>query len=117
MSLYTLFFAHSTNETFFYCFTQVGVTEENMIHNKILWELIEDVNVRMKNVSDFLTDICPEVSCEVVPISDIFGPSITDPTMEMIIVSKETIRGGEKINESKLKLHQQRFYFLHVTLF
>lgn len=80
---------------------QVGVTEENMIHNKLLWELIQDIDIRIKNVIDFLTDICPDIECNVVPISDIYGPTITDPTMEMIVVSDETVRGGHKINESK----------------
>lgn len=73
-----------------------------MTHRKLLWELIEDIDVRIKNVSDFLKDICSEIQHNVVPISDIYGPTITDPTMEMIIVSDETIGGGEKINESKL---------------
>lgn len=73
-----------------------------MIHSKLLWELIEDIQIRMKKVGDFIHDICSEITCDVVPISDIFGPSITDPTMEMIIVSDETIKGGHKINDSKL---------------
>lgn len=72
-----------------------------MIHNKILWELIEDIDIRMKNVSNFLNDICPEIECHVIPISDPFGPTIKDPTMDIIIVSAETIKGGQKINESK----------------
>lgn len=73
-----------------------------MIHSKTLWELIEDTPVRMKKVSDFMSDICSEIHCNVVPIADSCGPSITDSTMEMIIVSDETVRGGLKINESKL---------------
>lgn len=73
-----------------------------MIHSKLLWEFIEDVNIRIKKVENFLNDICHEVVCNVVPISDIFGPTITDPSMEMIVVSEETIRGAQKINDSRL---------------
>lgn len=76
----------------------VGVTEENMLLNKPLWEFIEDIDVRVKNVKDFLIDICPELEYNIVPISDPFGPAITDPTMELIVVSQETLKGGEKIN-------------------
>ncbi|XP_074040395.1 bifunctional coenzyme A synthase-like [Leptinotarsa decemlineata] len=76
----------------------VGVTEENMLQSKILWELIEDIEVRVTNVSDFLKDICPELEYNIVPISDPFGPAIVDPSMEMIVVSEETMKGGEKIN-------------------
>ncbi|XP_044253000.1 bifunctional coenzyme A synthase-like [Tribolium madens] len=81
----------------------VGVTEESMFPGKILWELIENLNVRIQNVENFLTDICAELEYHVVPISDPFGPSITDPTMEMIVVSEETVKGGQKINEIRLK--------------
>ncbi|KAJ8971839.1 hypothetical protein NQ317_001552 [Molorchus minor] len=77
----------------------VGVTTENMLHSKFLWELIEDMEVRVNNVFDFLKDICPELEYVITPISDPFGPAIVDPTMEVIIVSQETVRGGEKINE------------------
>ncbi|KAJ8941748.1 hypothetical protein NQ314_010285 [Rhamnusium bicolor] len=77
----------------------VGVTEENMLHTKILWELIEEIDVRVKSVVDFLKDICPELKYNIIPISDPFGPAIMDPSMELIVVSKETVKGGEKINE------------------
>lgn len=69
---------------------------------KVLWELIEDVDTRINNVRSFVTDICPEVTYNLCKIADPFGPAIVDSTMDMIIVSEETIRGGEKINESML---------------
>lgn len=74
---------------------------------KTLWELIENLDVRIENVKHFLSDICTELVYHIVPISDPFGPSIHDPTMEMIVVSEETLRGGEKINES-MKPSQKR---------
>ncbi|CAH1178912.1 unnamed protein product [Phaedon cochleariae] len=76
----------------------IGVTEENMLQSKTLWELIEPIATRLLNVENFLKDICPELEYNIVPINDPFGPAITDPSMEMIVVSQETIRGGEKIN-------------------
>ncbi|CAG9860581.1 unnamed protein product [Phyllotreta striolata] len=76
----------------------VGVTEEVMLDSKILNEFIEDCVKRMNAVKDFLYDICPELEYNIVPIQDPFGPAIVDPTMELIVVSKETVRGGEKIN-------------------
>lgn len=67
---------------------------------KTLWELIQPIDIRIENVMNFLKDVCPELQYNVVPISDPFGPAITDPTMELIVVSAETLRGGLKINES-----------------
>lgn len=49
----------------------------------------------------FLNDICPELDVSVVPIADLYGPTQYDPTMELLILSAETIKGGQKINEGK----------------
>lgn len=79
----------------------VGVTQENMLVTKTLWELVEDLDIRISSVRNFLTDICSDLTYDVVPISDPFGPAIVDPTMEMIVVSQETLKGGQKVNERK----------------
>ena len=38
----------------------------------------------------------------MTPISDPFGPAITDETLECIVGSEETKRGCEKINEIRI---------------
>ncbi|KAG5895424.1 hypothetical protein JTB14_037583 [Gonioctena quinquepunctata] len=81
----------------------VGVTDENMLKTKTLWELIEDISIRVEHVSDFMKDICPELDYNIVPISDPYGPAIRDDSMEMIVVSEETLKGGEKINSIRLE--------------
>ncbi|XP_055529944.1 bifunctional coenzyme A synthase [Wyeomyia smithii] len=77
----------------------VGVTDDNMIKSKKLWELILPVEQRIKEVRHFLEDIDSTLRYEVVPISDPFGPTANDPNMDMIVVSSETARGGAKVNE------------------
>ncbi|XP_050294400.1 bifunctional coenzyme A synthase-like isoform X2 [Anthonomus grandis grandis] len=81
----------------------VGITEENMIQGKLLWELIQDVEVRVNNVRSFVTDIYPDLEYNICSLYDPFGPAIVDPSIEMIVVSEETVRGGEKINEIRTK--------------
>lgn len=70
-----------------------------------MWELIEPIDKRICDVKHFLNDICPELDINIVPIADVFGPTKDDPTMDMIIVSKETVRGGDKINEGVVFTH------------
>ncbi|XP_076245158.1 bifunctional Phosphopantetheine adenylyltransferase - Dephospho-CoA kinase [Calliopsis andreniformis] len=77
----------------------VGVTDTNMLHGKLLWELIEPCSNRIQNIIDFLEDIDSTLEYNVVPINDMYGPTKDDPTFEMIVVSEETKRGGIKINE------------------
>ncbi|XP_050350593.1 bifunctional coenzyme A synthase isoform X2 [Nymphalis io] len=79
----------------------VGITDVNMIQSKILWELIQPVEQRIKAVLDFLTDINPDLEYNVLPIQDLYGPTKHDPRLQLIVVSEETIRGAVKINEKR----------------
>lgn len=58
---------------------------------------------RIHDVTNFLKDIDHSLKYEVVPIADPFGPTATDPDMDLIVVSQETLRGGEKVNELRQK--------------
>lgn len=62
-------------------------------------ELIEPINNRIQKVKEFLNDVCPELEANVVPISDPYGPTQHDPTMDLLVVSAETAKGGTKVNE------------------
>ena len=81
----------------------VGVTDTNMLSGKLLWELIEPCQTRILNLKDFLEDIDSTLMYDVVPINDMYGPTKSDPSFEMIVVSEETKRGGDKVNEMRVK--------------
>lgn len=81
----------------------VGVTDDNMIKKKILSELVRPTSNRIELVKDFLQDIDPRVELIIPPIPDPFGPSVVDPNLECIVVSEETVKGGEKVNEERAK--------------
>ncbi|XP_053954581.1 bifunctional coenzyme A synthase [Anastrepha ludens] len=81
----------------------VGVTTEGMNKSKTLSELILPVGKRIEEIRGFLTEIDASLQYEVVPIDDPFGPTLTDPDMDMIVVSAETQRGGQKVNELRTK--------------
>lgn len=76
----------------------VGVTDSNMIRGKKLWELIAPVEERCQKVREYLNGVNPNITYQIVPISDIYGPTITDQELECIVVSEETKRGADKIN-------------------
>lgn len=77
----------------------VGVTDTPMLETKKLWELIEPCSIRMENVRNFLQEVEPSLEYHIAPINDMFGPTKDDPTFQMIVVSSETVRGGDKVNE------------------
>ncbi|XP_030561161.1 bifunctional coenzyme A synthase [Drosophila novamexicana] len=77
----------------------VGVTTAAMTKGKILPELILPVEQRIAELREFLLDIDNTLQYDIVPIDDPFGPTQHDPDMDMIVVSAETLRGGQKVNE------------------
>ncbi|KAI4501903.1 hypothetical protein M0802_003238 [Mischocyttarus mexicanus] len=81
----------------------VGVTDTNMLTGKVLWELIEPCSKRISKVKEFLEEVDPLISYDIVPINDMYGPTKDDPTMEMLVVSEETKRGGDKVNSLRLQ--------------
>lgn len=80
----------------------IGVTNEELLKNKILRELIDSTEKRIELLKKYLQDTDPYIEYKITEISDPFGPAIIDRSLQAIIVSEETIKGGEKINEIRV---------------
>ncbi|UXI19512.1 Alcohol dehydrogenase class-3 [Sarcoptes scabiei] len=91
----------------------IGVTDRQMVRSKTLHELIADPEVRIQSLREYLQDVDPFIHYEICTISDPFGPAIVDENLQAIIVSEETIRGGEKINEIR---HSKRMSNLDIEV-
>lgn len=76
--------------------------------------MIEPVDTRIANVLDFLEHVDGGLKYDVVPISDMFGPTITDPDLDLLVVSEETVKGGEKVNQAR-EAKQMKVLDLHVV--
>lgn len=81
----------------------VGVTTGEMNLKKSLPELIQSTPVRIDSVVQFIETVKPQISHRVVPITDMFGPTITDPDLQCIVVSDETKKGGDIVNQERQK--------------
>ncbi|KAI8148273.1 hypothetical protein BJV82DRAFT_642465 [Fennellomyces sp. T-0311] len=80
----------------------VGVTDDSMLKSKKHREYIASTQERIANVIEFLGTVRRGLVYDVVPISDPFGPTITDPSIQALVVSLETEKGGEAVNRERL---------------
>lgn len=79
----------------------VGVTDDCMLLKKKHRELIDSTEQRVKNVETYLNFVKRGITYEVVPITDPFGPTVSDPTIDALVVSKETLKGGDLVNSER----------------
>lgn len=77
----------------------IGMADGPLLTKKTLKELIEPINVRIEKLSNLMSDLDPGVEHYLEPIYEPLGPSGRDPDMEMIIVSQETLKGGNYVNK------------------
>lgn len=75
----------------------VGVTDDTLLGKKSHREVLESIGARQDAVRAFLQLFRPQIEAEVVAISDVYGPTATDDDIQALVVSKETISGGQSI--------------------
>jgi len=76
----------------------VGVMGDELLKGKKNALLIASFADRKKAVLRFLTQVKPAQTVELVELTDPFGPTITDASVEAIVVSSETLSGATRIN-------------------
>ncbi|GMT30963.1 hypothetical protein PFISCL1PPCAC_22260, partial [Pristionchus fissidentatus] len=92
-----------------------GVTDGVMIEKKTLWEMIEPLEKRSRAVEEFVRDVS-NVTCEAHRILDGYGPSITMPELEAIVVSDETYKGGVAVNVKRKELNMSQLVIEKIDL-
>lgn len=56
---------------------------------------MEPLSVRVEKVRAFLRFFKPGLEYDIVPISDVYGPTGWDPDIQALVVSGETLGGAE----------------------
>lgn len=79
----------------------IGMTKKDFHKNKFLTSVIEEYDKREKSVRDFLNNKDLDGRFNLIPIVDIFGTTLTDPSIEAILVSQETHKNALLINEKR----------------
>lgn len=79
----------------------VGLANGPLLASKVLPELIKPVEERVLDVKRFLGDVKAGIEHDVVPITDVYGPTAWDDKLECLVVSPETARGADKVNAER----------------
>ena len=81
----------------------VALTTESMLQRKEAKEKIPPYEVRKQELEEFLNARGYQGRYEIIPLDDPFGVAITLAEQEGIVVSEDTVKGAEKINQIRKK--------------
>lgn len=80
----------------------IGIATEPLYQHKPLSHLIEDYNIRETNVRDYILKSRPRFeNIKIIPISDIYGSSLTDLSINAICVTQATKKVALLINKKR----------------
>ncbi len=80
----------------------IGVTNEKLTLGKQFASTIEPYAARFHSVKQYCRR--HNIQCEVVELTDIFGPTLEHTPIQALIVTEETVAGAKKINDTRQKL-------------
>ena len=72
----------------------VGLTDDVLLTKKPYKSVLEPFQLRAEKVLKFLKLFKPALTYDLVPITDVYGPTRWDPNIQALVVSKETLSGA-----------------------
>lgn len=76
----------------------VGVTGKELLKNKKYADFLEDFETRSESVHDFFNIVNPQLDYKIYEINDVCGPTGTIDDIDALVLSSETVSGGEYVN-------------------
>ena len=73
---------------------QSKLADDALLTKKDNRDVLENLAERMQAVHRFVELFKPSLVYDIVPIHDVYGPTATDPNIQALVVSKETVSGG-----------------------
>lgn len=79
----------------------VGLTDQQLLVNKKFKDMLQNFQKRRANIESFIQLLKPSLKVEIIPLNDVCGPTGTVPEIESLIVSQETLSGGQIVNKTR----------------
>ncbi len=81
----------------------IGLATPDLISRKFLASLIEEYSIRESELKGFLEEKGYQDREQVIPLKDIYGPTLDESELEAIFVTEETLANAKFINEERAK--------------
>ncbi len=94
----------------------IGITSGALLENKILRDLILPHEVREGEVRSYLASKNYISRALFYPISDIYGPTITDASFDAVVVTEESLYNARRLNTERQKKGMSALDFIEVPL-
>ena len=85
-------------------FVIVGMTTDEFVRGKKLSLSIQSFNVRKKNLETYLKKKSYLKRSKIIPISDIYGNTLTEKDIDVIFATSDTLENAELINLKRLEI-------------
>lgn len=82
----------------------IGVTLSELTHHKSYASTVEQYEVRVQEIQSFFEEQHYGERYTIIPLSDVYGTTLTDATIEAVFVTPMTEHGAKKINEQRQKM-------------
>ena len=79
----------------------MGVSGDPLLQKKQFASVLEPFDIRYRNVVQLLKYINNTITANVFLLNDPYGPTITDPRIDVLVLSKETEGALVGINEKR----------------
>lgn len=91
----------------------IGLTTQEMVKHKPDWQKIASYGERRKELERWLEAEGYDGKFIIEPLHDRYGPAITMPELQLIVVSEETCPVAKKINEIR---RERGLCLLHIAV-
>ncbi|KIJ69325.1 hypothetical protein HYDPIDRAFT_80662 [Hydnomerulius pinastri MD-312] len=81
----------------------VGLTVDVLLKNKSNAHVLESLQTRKQRTQSFLQLFRADLDYDLVNIQDVYGPTATDPDIQALVVSWETLSGAAAIDKERAR--------------
>ena len=85
-------------------FLQIGISADELLQNKAKKELIQSYSEREGSITAFINEVKKYINlCKItiLPLHDGFGVTVSDPSVNALVVSPETMQCGPIVNKNR----------------